>query len=135
MKYYLYTDGAARGNPGPGGAGVYVTDDKGVHILKRSQFLGHVTNNVAEYSALLLGLEALRKRKIENIVIYSDSELLVCQIKGKYRVKNEQLKKLYDRVMEILVYFRYEIIHIRREKNKVADQLANEAVDKGLNKS
>lgn len=132
MKYDLFTDGAARGNPGLGGAGVYVRDEKGVEVFKFGKFLGHVTNNVAEYQALLLGLKELKKRKILQLRIYADSELMVRQIKGQYRVRNEQLKKIYDQVMEMLIEFEYKIFHIDREKNKFADQLANEAIDERL---
>ena len=129
MKYCLYTDGAARGNPGPGGAGVCLTDENNVVVAVGSRYLGEVTNNVAEYKALILGLKLAKRYQVVELQILSDSELMVRQIQGKYRVKNEQLKKIYNQVMKLLKDFKYQISHIGREKNKVADKLANEALD------
>lgn len=132
MKYYIYTDGAARGNPGPSGAGIFITDEHGNEVARLHKFLGERTNNVAEYAALYLALSQAKKKHFKEIVIYSDSELMVRQIRGEYRVKNEGLKKLYRKVMELLGYFEYRFYHIRREKNKIADQLANLAIDEAL---
>lgn len=132
MKYHIYTDGAARGNPGPSGAGVFITDEHGNEVVRLHKFLGKRTNNVAEYAALYLALSQSKKKHFKEIVIYSDSELMVRQIRGEYRVKNEGLKKLYRKVMELLGYFEYRFYHIRREKNKIADQLANLAIDEEL---
>lgn len=132
MKYHIYTDGAARGNPGPSGAGVLIMDEEGNEIVRLHKFLGKRTNNVAEYAALYLGLSEAKKRHFKEIVIFADSELMVRQIRGEYRVKNEGLKKLYSHVMEILPHFKYRFYHVRREKNKIADQLANLAIDEAL---
>ena len=134
MKIYLYIDGASRGNPGLGGAGAYLADEKGKEIRRLTKYLGIVTNNVAEYAALLLGLKEVQKKKLKDIMIFSDSQLLVRQIQGVYQVKNTILKKKYEEVMKILRNFNYEIFHISREKNKMADQLANEAIDQRLEK-
>ena len=132
MKYALYTDGAARGNPGPSGAGVYITNAKGDDVFKKGYYLGEGTNNVAEYQALIHGLKAAKRKGISQIHIYADSELVVRQIQGKYKVRNENLKKLYIQVIQLLMDFNYRVTHIRREKNKIADRLANEAVDEAL---
>ena len=134
MKVHLYIDGASRGNPGLGGAGAYVTDKGGKEICRLTKYLGKVTNNVAEYAALFLGLKEAQKRKVKEITIFSDSELLVRQIQGVYQVKNDVLKKKHEEVMKILKNFNYKIFHVRREKNKIADQLANEAIDQALEK-
>ncbi len=134
MKIYLYVDGASRGNPGLGGAGAYLIDEEGHEIFRLRKYLGTVTNNIAEYSALLLGLKEAHKRKLKEISVFSDSELLVRQIHGFYQVKNVILKKKHEEVMKILKSFKYTISHVRREKNKVADQLANEAIDYALEK-
>jgi len=131
-KYYIYTDGAARGNPGPSGAGVLITDEEGNEVVRLHKFLGKRTNNVAEYAALYLGLSEAKKRRFKEIVVFADSELMVRQIRGEYRVKNEGLKKVYKHVMEMLLNFKYRFYHVRREKNKIADQLANLAIDEAL---
>lgn len=132
MKYYLYVDGASRGNPGHGGAGAYLINEQDEEVARLTLYLGKVTNNFAEYQALLLGLKEAKKRKIKSLVIYSDSELMVRQINGEYKVKNPTLKKNYDAAMNYLAEFEYDIFHIRREKNKIADELANQAIDDEL---
>ena len=132
MKYSLYVDGASRGNPGHAGAGAYLADEEGREVASLYQYLGEATNNMAEYAALLLGLKAAKKRKIKFLMILADSELMVRQIQGVYQVKNPTLKKNYDTAMKYLRYFNYTISHIRREKNKIADQLANKAIDEYL---
>lgn len=130
MKYHLYIDGAARGNPGPAGAGACLMDEQGKIVESLTKYLGKTTNNIAEYEALLLGLNKAKKKKIKDIHIFSDSELLVRQIQGRYRVLNPNLKKKYDAVMNIVKTFHhFTISHIRRDKNKIADQLANQAID------
>lgn len=134
MKVQLYIDGASRGNPGLGGAGAYMADEDGNEILRLTKYLGTVTNNMAEYAALLLGLKEAKKRKFKEILIFSDSELLVRQVQGVYQVKNAVLKKNHEEVMNILRNFNYKISHVCREKNKIADQLANEAIDQALEK-
>ena len=132
LKYYLYTDGAARGNPGPAGAGIYVVDENGNQVGRCCKYLGETTNNVAEYEALLMGLKYAQKEKLKHLTIYADSELMVKQVRGEYRVKNKRLNILYQQVMELLPFFDYRMVHVRRERNKIADLLANEAIDKAL---
>ncbi|MCD6487209.1 MAG: ribonuclease HI family protein [Syntrophobacterales bacterium] len=126
----LYTDGACRGNPGNGGAGAVLFDKNGRVIITAKKFLGVCTNNEAEYGALILGLKETVEAKHKNIRIFLDSELLVKQIKGIYRVKNSRLKKLMKDVRRQLSMFNgYTVEHVPRSRNKVADRLANEAID------
>ncbi len=126
----LYTDGACRGNPGEGGAGAVLIDQEGNVVGTVSKFLGVCTNNVAEYSALIIGLEEALKKGCRNLHIFLDSELLVRQVKGIYRVKNSNLKVLMKDVKGLLSSLDgYTIKHIVRDKNKMADKLANEAID------
>jgi ribonuclease HI/probable phosphoglycerate mutase len=129
----LYTDGACRGNPGYGGAGVVLTDDKGNILGTTGKFLGLCTNNLAEYQALIIGLEEAQRRRCRKLHIFLDSELLVNQIKGTYRVKNDKLKILMGDVRRLLASFNgYVIEHIGRDKNQAADKLANQAIDEAL---
>ena len=126
----LYTDGASRGNPGEGGAGVVLTDLEDNIVAEEKLYLGQCTNNQAEYRALILGLEEATFMKPSELIIRADSELLVRQIQGLYRVKNEGLQPLYNQAMKLLKGFRsLKIEHIPREKNKKADKLANRAID------
>jgi len=124
----IYIDGASRGNPGESGAGIVIKDGKG-RIFKLRQYLGRATNNQAEYRALLLALKASRELG-QSIKIFSDSELLVKQLKGSYRVKSKGLKPYFDEVRSLLKGFSsWEIAHIPREQNREADALANEAIN------
>lgn len=126
----LYTDGACRGNPGQGGAGAVLVDETGEIVGTVKHSLGHCTNNIAEYRALILGLEEALKKRYGQLNIFLDSELLVNQIKGSYKVKNEKLKILMLEVRKLLSYFdSYRIEHIDRSKNCMADKLANQAID------
>ena len=130
QEWLLMVDGAARGNPGPAGCGAVICDEKGAVVRELSRYLGHATNNVAEYEALLMGLEALIELKRNKIVVQSDSQLLVRQLNGEYRVKDEKLKVLYQRATGLLRQFgSYRIVHVRRELNKAADRLANRGID------
>lgn len=126
MKAQLYCDGASRGNPGDAGIGcLIVLDNKRIEI---SEYIGKTTNNVAEYTALIKGLQEALKHEVEEIEIFSDSELLVYQINGVYKVRNKKLIPLYEKVKELLNKFKkYQIAHIYREENSVADRLAKEA--------
>ncbi len=129
----LFTDGAARGNPGEGGAGAVLLNSRETEIFAGGAYLGQCTNNVAEYRALLLGLKQASRLGCENIIVHLDSELVVRQIQGIYKVKNAKLKPLFAQAKELLGRFRTcQVRHIRREKNSRADQLANEAIDKNL---
>jgi len=129
----LYTDGACRGNPGQGGAGAVLVDESGNIFATIKNSLGLCTNNIAEYKALILGLEEALKRKCRRLHIFLDSELLVNQINGQYKVKNENLKILMRDVRKLLSYFdSYTVKHIDRSQNHIADRLANEAIDEAL---
>lgn len=126
----MYTDGGARGNPGIAGIGVRIEDKDGNVIREISQYIGEQTNNVAEYKALSRGLEVAVDLGIKKITCYLDSELVVKQIKGEYKVKNERMIPMYNMIIPLIKKFdSFEIIHIRRELNKKADKLANEAMD------
>ena len=126
----LYVDGASRGNPGEAGAGFYLLDGDGNELLQGMRFLGRMTNNAAEYQALILGLREALGIGGDSIEIYTDSELVANQMKCIYTVKNKQLRKLHQKVIALLEKFhRYEITAIRREDNRKADRLANEAID------
>lgn len=125
----LYTDGASKGNPGPAGAGFIIKDEKGEVLKKGYKFLGIKTNNEAEYLALLFGLKEAQRLRYKNIKIYLDSELLVKQLSGQYRVKSLHLKPLFESVRKELKKFEsYDIFYIRRELNFEADILANKAI-------
>ena len=134
-KWLLMVDGAARGNPGEAGAGAAIVDENGAVVREMSRYLGRATNNVAEYEALLMGLEALLALGKKQIQVQSDSQLLVRQLNGEYRVKDEKLKMLFDRARRLLSQFStYRILHVPRELNKRADRLANYAIDEALKK-
>lgn len=130
MKLILYTDGAARGNPGPAAIGIVLADMHGTVVDERGETLGNKTNNEAEYQALLRGLGLAKKHHADEIEIRADSELLVMQLKGNYRVKAANLKPLYAQAQRALKEFaQVEIRHIPRELNRRADSLANQALD------
>lgn len=125
----LYTDGASSGNPGESGIGIVLSVEGKKFEL--SEYIGRSTNNVAEYTALIRGLQEARNHGIDRIDIFLDSELLVKQIRGEYSVKSESLKPLFNRVSSILKTFRsYSIRHIPREENADADRLARRAIKK-----
>lgn len=125
----LRSDGGARGNPGPAGAG-FVIEVDGATVCRGGRFLGSCTNNVAEYEALIWGLENVAALGFREVDVFADSELLVKQINGQYRVKNEGLKPLFIRTLALLRGFdRFRVSHVRRELNRDADALANEAMD------
>jgi ribonuclease HI len=131
LRLVLYTDGAARGNPGPAGAGVRVESPDGTAIDELAEYLGETTNNVAEYHALLIGLERARALGAASVEVRSDSELLVRQMTGEYKVKNAGLKELVTRARTLERAFRsVAYVHVRREKNRCADRLANLAIDR-----
>ena len=129
-EWLLMVDGAARGNPGDAGCGAAICDESGALVKELSRYLGRTTNNVAEYEGLLMGLEALIHLGRKKIRVQSDSQLLVRQLNGEYRVKDEKLKLLYQRAMTLLRQFdSYRILHVYREMNQVADRLANRGID------
>jgi len=125
----LYTDGGARGNPGPAAIGFVLTGIGSVPILFK-KYLGKATNNQAEYQALLAGLSRAKKEGVKDLMCYLDSELVVKQVRGEYRVKNEDLKKILHEIRILLPYFTSVTFqHVPRAKNKIADGLVNEALD------
>jgi ribonuclease HI len=127
----LHTDGACRGNPGRSGAGALIRAEDGREIARVSRYLGQMTNNMAEYTALLLGLKEARAAGAENITVKSDSELLVRQINGQYRVKNDALQIMHQSALDLLGAFkRWKVVHVPREENSEADKLANQAIDR-----
>jgi len=128
----LYADGAARGNPGPAGAGAVLYDARGKRVAELARPLGHATNNVAEYSALILGLEEAKRRGATSIDVRMDSLLVVQQMRGLWRIKHPGLIPLALRAGELLASFRArEIRHIPRDENAAADELSNRAIDEG----
>jgi ribonuclease HI len=130
-KAYLYIDGASKGNPGPAGIGVILTDEQGRKLDDCSKPIGIATNNEAEYRALLCGLEKAIAQGIEHLVCYTDSELLARQLQGIYAVHSPQLKPLFEKVhrlKEQLAHF--EVRHLPREQNREANRLAQKAAKK-----
>ena len=127
-----HSDGGARGNPGPAGYGVVIQDEKGQKVAALSQYLGHQTNNFAEYQGLIAALEYALEHGHKALKVISDSELLVRQIKGIYKVKNATLQELHGRAKELIAQLEwFSIDHALREHNREADDLANQAMDKG----
>lgn len=127
--FLAYIDGASHGNPGEAGIGVVIYNEKREPLRAFGYFLGKLTNNMAEYMALILALMALRDLGAEAATIYSDSELLVRQLNGEYRVKNERLLPFYLEVKFFLRSFQeVKFCHLNREENKLADRLANRAI-------
>lgn len=132
MKLTIHIDGGARGNPGPAGAGVSIVDDDGRAVFEAGFFLGRMTNNMAEYNGLLRALAVAARAEATALDIYSDSELLVRQINGEYRVKSPKLRDLFDEASARLRRFAdWRVSHVRREGNERADALANAAMDAG----
>jgi len=129
----LYADGGARGNPGPAGSGAILLDDRGRAIAKLKRSLGHATNNVAEYTALVMGLEEAERRGIDELDVRMDSLLVVQQMKGLWKIKHPGLRPLALRAGELLARFPTRTIeYIPRELNTLADALVNEAIDEAL---
>jgi len=130
LALQLFTDGASRGNPGQAGAGIAIFDEEGNELVGTGQYLGQCTNNEAEYRALLFGLAKCREFGRGRLKVHLDSELIVKQIRGEYRVKHPNLKPLFQEAMQKLSDFAsFSVTHVRREKNSRADELANLAID------
>ena len=128
-------DGGARGNPGPAGYGVGIEDEVGRPVAELSEFLGRQTNNYAEYSGLLAALNYSLRHGFKALKVVSDSELMVKQINGQYKVSSPVLKELHERAMKLIDQLDcFEIKHVLREKNRDADRLANLAMDRGIAK-
>jgi ribonuclease HI len=129
----LYTDGAARGNPGPAGAGAVIVSPEGHIVAKVGKFLGDNTNNYAEYMGLILGLKRAKAMGIKELQVLADSELLVKQLNGEYQVKAANLKPLHDEARALLGAFpSIEVRHIPRDQNAAADEMSNRAIDERL---
>jgi ribonuclease HI len=126
----LYVDGASRGNPGPAGIGFLIMDEDGSLVVEEGQYIGETTNNVAEYRALIAGIRAAISHRPEEVRAFSDSQLLVRQINGEYRVRHENLIPLYQEAMTLIGELpRFQLSHISRRENKEADALANRGID------
>src|SRR5450755_440319 len=131
-----HIDGGARGNPGPAGYGVAIQDGTGRPVAELSEYLGKQTNNYAEYSGLLAALTYALKHGCKALKVFSDSELMVKQIKGQYKVKNAVLQELHGKATRMIRELdKFEIGHVLREKNRDADRLANLAMDRGMNRT
>ena len=129
----MFTDGASRGNPGEAGIGVLIEDESGHIVKKLARYLGKATNNQAEYTALIYGLKAAAELGAGEVSVFADSELVVKQMKGEYKVKNADLQEKHGEAKRVAAGFKkVNYTYIPREKNKEADALANEAIDKRL---
>jgi ribonuclease HI len=133
VKVVVNVDGGARGNPGPAAIAAVATTPAGEPLAERSAYIGEATNNVAEYHALLLGLELARELGASDVQVVNDSELVARQIGGEYKVKHAGLKPLFAEAMGALREFdRWTVRAVRREQNARADELVNEALDEAL---
>jgi ribonuclease HI len=132
VTLFAYTDGASRGNPGESGIGFLLRDNGGNVIFSASGYIGQTTNNSAEYEALLRCLEKAASLGCTKLIVHSDSELMVRQLRGEYRVKDKNLQKYFEKVRTVLAAapFTFEIKHIARTLNREADVLANEGIDR-----
>lgn len=128
----IYSDGASRNNPGEAGAGVFIVQGN-QPVQKIARYLGQTTNNIAEYSAAILGLEYAKKTGATKVRLLADSELMVKQLNGQYKVKNQGLKPLYGKVRQLIAEIgSVEVQYIPREMNRDADALANKAIDEKI---
>lgn len=128
-KVIVYCDGGSRGNPGPAALGVVIKTINGEIIEEIGEYLGEQTNNYAEYSAVLTALNKLRAMKVKSADFYLDSELVVQQLKGIYKVKNEGLKVLYSKVLEAIGEMNITFTHVYRKDNVEADAIVNQVLD------
>ncbi|MFH1854009.1 MAG: ribonuclease HI family protein [Candidatus Omnitrophota bacterium] len=132
----IFIDGASRGNPGLSGIGIVFFDENKNIVKKIFKFIGNATNNIAEYTALIYALQEALIDRYENVIVKSDSELLTRQLRGEYRVKNENLKLLYEQFLHLSRGFNnIDVISIDRKDNSAADKLANKAIDSRLDSS
>jgi ribonuclease HI len=131
-KWVVYADGASRGNPGPASIGAAIYDDSGQEVHTVSRRIGRATNNEAEYRAAIAGLEAALALGAQHVELRMDSELVVRQLDSRYKVRNPNLRRLFGRVKDLQWRFAsFQARHVRREQNRRADRLANEALDRG----
>lgn len=132
-KIKIFSDGGARGNPGPGGIGAVIYNQEGKVLAEISEYLGVTTNNQAEYKALIAGLKKAKELGAKELDCYLDSELVVKQLKREYKVKNKDLAPLFLEIHNLSISFKnISYYHVPREQNKAADKLANIAMDKGF---
>lgn len=132
-KLIVYTDGGARGNPGPAGIGAVIKNPQGLTIATFKRAIGEATNNVAEYRALLLGLSEAARLGAAEVAVHMDSELVVRQMLGRYKIKEPALKVLAGDVLQLVKRFsQVSFTHVPREQNRDADRLVNEAIDGSL---
>jgi len=130
-KIKIFTDGGARGNPGPAAIGIVITDDKGKVLKKYAEYIGSATNNQAEYRALIKGLEMAKGLKPQEVLCYLDSELVVKQMKQEYKVKDKDLQPLFIKAWNLAIMLKkVSFHHITRDLNKEADKLLNLELDK-----
>ena len=133
--FKIQIDGAARGNPGPAGVGIVISNEAGKRLKELAIYLGEATNNVAETCALILSLQEVSRLGAKRVAVLTDSELLARQVTGVYRVRDTQLQWLHVLIQNLIAGLdRFEIQHVPREKNRAADRLANRAVLEGLRK-
>jgi ribonuclease HI len=133
LKVVVHVDGGARGNPGPAAIAAVASTPEGDELAERKAYIGETTNNVAEYRALLLGLELARDLGAEEVEVVNDSELVARQIGGEYKVKHAGLKPLFTQAMgELRQFHKWAVRPVRREQNARADELVNEALDEAL---
>ncbi len=129
----LYSDGAARGNPGPAGAGAVLVEPSGQVVDRLGKFLGTQTNNYAEYMGLLLGLKRAQELSVREVEVFADSELMIRQLGGRYQVKSPSLRPLYEEALKLLNDFeRVKLVHVPREMNRAADEMSNRAIDERM---
>lgn len=129
----LYSDGAARGNPGLAGAGAILVEPSGQVVDRLGKFLGTQTNNFAEYMGLLLGLRRARELNVREVEVFADSELMIRQLGGRYQVRSSSLRPLYEEALQLLNGFeRVKLVHVPREMNRAADEMSNRAIDERL---
>ena len=134
--FEIFIDGASRGNPGPSGIGIVFYDEHKSIVKKLFKFIGNTTNNIAEYTALIYALQEALIGRYESIIVKSDSELLTKQLRGEYKVRNENLKPFYEQFLHLSRGFsKLEVISIDRKDNSIADKLANKAIDSRIDSS
>jgi len=130
VRTRLFTDGAARGNPGPAGAGAVIISPDGHVVAKIGKYLGETTSNVAEYTGLILGLKRAKAMGLRELEVLADSELIVKQLSGEYQVKADHLRPLHDEAKALIAGFdKIDLRHIPREENEAADEMSNRAID------
>lgn len=133
QRIRVYSDGAARGNPGPSGAGAVLVGPSGQVVERLGKYLGIQTNNYAEYMALILGLRRARELGVREVEVFADSELMIRQLGGRYQVKSPSLRPLYEEALRLLNEFaRVKLVHVPREMNTAADEMSNRAINERL---